>query len=110
MFEAKTISLKNAENSGQIGPRLIEDFELQDVPDDGNCFYYAVLDQLLRIDDDRVTHIHDRSAAVDYLRQRVQRESYRDREWATTEDFMNFLSEFPSVNEEEVKLLLKSQH
>ena len=44
--KAKQESLLLALQQKKIGPRFIEEWQLQDVEDKGNCFYHAIIEQM----------------------------------------------------------------
>ncbi len=98
MLHVKQQSLALAEESGQIGLRRVFGFELFDVRDEGNCFYEAIADQMQHV----IRHpfictIPHSTAIHDSLRLRIQRNDFRDREWAEDQTIDQFVREFPDI-------------
>jgi hypothetical protein len=94
---AKQKSLEDAKKQKAIGPRELPEFGLQDVDDSGNCFYLAIADQMQLINHLHVRNIPEGTESSDSLRLAVQRENFRDREWAEDSTFDSFVTEFPDV-------------
>lgn len=90
-------SLKEAENKGIIGPREIIDFDLEDVEDDGNCFYYAIANQMKTINHSFILNVPEGTDPNNSLRLAIQRENFLDREWADYLTFDRFVIEFPDI-------------
>jgi tetratricopeptide (TPR) repeat protein len=79
---AQAISKSEAETKKVIGPRFIKHWNLYDVKGDGNCFYYAVIDQLQLLKHPFLKQIPLTRAPHDFLRSKIQGTSYHNREWA----------------------------
>lgn len=87
-----------AESQQEIGPPAIPGWNLQDVPGDGNCFYYAIIDQMRLINHSFLNTILEGTEAIDVLRLRLQgNHNFRDGEWANDEIINAFNSEFPDI-------------
>ncbi len=82
----------------RIGPREIGGFELEDVKDDGNCFYRAVASQL-RITGRRgfLSGIPKETALHDSLRLLVQGRDFNDKEWAGSEEIFKIVRQTRSI-------------
>ena len=65
-----------------IGPEKIEDWILENVKDDGNCFYLAVVKQLKAINHPFINTIPSGTASNDSLRLLIQGKRFQDKEWA----------------------------
>jgi len=88
-------SKKMAEKQGAIGPRSILGWELEDVPDDGNCFYLAVVKQLEHLDHPFISEIPKGTQGNDSLRLRIQGDAFKDREWA---DYLEVMEASKKLN------------
>ncbi len=95
--EAKYNSRKDAETRGEVGPRELPNFDMEDVPDDGNCFYHAIANQMKIINHDFVHNVPLGTDPNNSLRLAIQRENFRDRQWADDQTFDQFVQEFPDV-------------
>jgi hypothetical protein len=84
--EAKRVSKEMALKAGFIAPAKIPGWELQDVPDDGNCFYHAAVLQLEACRHDFLKDTPAGTTHADRLRYYVSGEgAFKDGEWATDE-------------------------
>ena len=90
-------SLKEAERKGQIGPRYIPEFTLQEVEDLGNCFYLTVANQMELLNHNFLQNVPAGTDPNNSLRLAVQGGDFRDREWADDTTFDVFVTEFPDV-------------
>ncbi len=80
--DAKKQSLAYAEKQGEVGPRSIPGWELEDVEDRGNCFYDAVALQMKKINHPFLDQIAESTLPRDTLRLRIQGAEFQDQEWA----------------------------
>lgn len=87
-------SLKQAEESHIIGPRILEGFHLKDVNDKGNCFYEAVIDQMQLLSYEFIDSIPDGTAPHDSLRLTIQGNEFKDEEWADDKIIDKFVLTF----------------
>jgi hypothetical protein len=94
---AKKQSLKDEEGKGNIGPRLIPGWELEDVEDRGNCFYDAVGLQMEKINHSILSEIEETTLLRDLLRSRVQGEQFKDLEWADHIQIDSFVKMFDVI-------------
>lgn len=94
---AKKQSLKNAEGSGNIGPREIPGWELEDVEDRGNCFYDAVGLQMEKINHSIVLKLAGTTLLRDLLRSMVQGKQFKDQEWADHIQIDSFVKMFDVI-------------
>ncbi len=85
------------DNMGQIGDRFISGMQLQDVPDDGNCFYHALYHQLQHVHSDILDDIPEGTSGADFLRLQIQENNFNDREWADDQDFRTVVNRFPDI-------------
>jgi Ran GTPase-activating protein (RanGAP) involved in mRNA processing and transport len=97
LIKVKKKSLKESENTGIIGPREILGFDIEDVGDDGNCFYYAIANQMKIINHNSIQNVPVGTDVSNSLRLAVQGANFRDREWADDSTFDTFVTEFPDV-------------
>lgn len=74
-----------------IGPRYIRGYILNDVRDDGNCFYYAIVDQLRLISHYMLDEMPTNFEPHVFLRRLVQGDNYRDEEWVEHEDIFTLI-------------------
>lgn len=65
-----------------VGPRWIVGWQLEDVKDEGNCYYLAIADQLQLIAHPFTATIPEGTATNDSLRLLVQGASFTDTAWA----------------------------
>lgn len=93
----KKESIKYSIKEGSIGPREISGWELEDVEDNGNCFYDAVVLQMRKIGHVFLTEILSETLPRDSLRLRIQGEKFRDKEWADYRQIDKFVEEFDIV-------------
>ncbi len=93
MKPAMIESQMQALNLGQIGPKKINGYVLQDVPGDGNCFYYAVVEQLKKV---APNFLANTAGIPDYhfIRMHVQKDKFKDKEWADENNFNSFVQNF----------------
>jgi hypothetical protein len=80
--DVKQESRKLAIADGKIGPREIEGWELEDVDDEGNCFYDAVAHQMKITGHSFLMTVPKSTLARDSLRLLAQEEQFNDLEWA----------------------------
>lgn len=80
---SESVSLAQAQ--GHIGPRTLEGWDLYDVNDNGNCFYEAVADQLIRVNHQFLAEVPAGTTVHDSLRLRAQGQDFQDRQWADDE-------------------------
>ncbi len=104
--QAKLASLQIAKNKGEIGPLSIDEWELRDIEDEGNCFYDAVIHQMqyvLREDQQNQTiriFMSDVPAETlhrDSLRLNIQGRAFKDGEWADTLEIEKVARNFNAV-------------
>ncbi len=89
IVRTQAISLKEAENVEQIGPKKLDGWEFYDVKDNGNCFYEAMADQLKRAGHKFIEKVPVNTAIPDCLRARAQGKDFKDREWVDWDQMMN---------------------
>jgi hypothetical protein len=85
---AKKQSLSEAISQRKIGTREIPGWVLQDVEDKGNCFYDAVALQLISTNHEFCKTIAEKTSLGKNLRQQIQGESFKDKEWAGEEEMI----------------------
>ncbi len=78
----KKESAIESEDQRLIGPRFIEGWELEDVEDEGNCFYDAVVLQMASVDHRFLKTVPNGTLPRDSLRILIQGTEFQDREWA----------------------------
>jgi len=86
--EAIAESIKMAEERGKIGPRQLDNWQIKDVLDDGNCFYLAVADQLHIQQHSFVSNVDPTTCTNDSLRLLIQGAAFKDREWTDHEELI----------------------
>lgn len=84
----KNESLKIALSERKIGPREIQDWELKDVPDQGNCFYDVVCHQLYINNHHYLGAIPHGTLPRDSLRLFIQGSRFEDREYAGIDEIL----------------------
>tara|TARA_B000000565_G_C23781595_1_gene376181 strand:+ start:1001 stop:4711 length:3711 start_codon:yes stop_codon:yes gene_type:complete len=97
IIKAKKESLKEAEEKEKIGPKRLPKFNILDVKGDGNCFYYAVCDQLERLGHKFISNVTRGTEPSDSLRLKIQGRKFKDKEWAGQQEMINFAQEFKDV-------------
>ena len=90
-------SLMIAQRKGDIGPRSIPEWELEDVEDQGNCFYDAVGLQMEKINHSILSEKEETTLLRDLLRSRVQGEQFQDLEWADHRQIDSFVKIFDVI-------------
>jgi len=80
LIESRAIAQRQA----KVGPRTIPGWQLNDVPDDGNCFYHAIAHQAELLALPCLKRIPDGTARHDWLRAQVEHQgiAFKDRDWA----------------------------
>lgn len=91
--KAKSESLKTALAQEEIGPRTIDGWTLEDVDDKGNCFYEASADQLQLINHTFINTANKNKELHKSLRELIQGEDCKDREWANDNQHIKSLVE-----------------
>jgi hypothetical protein len=86
-----------AEQRGEIGPRQLPGWVLEDVEALGNCFYLAVVKQLQHIKHPFITTIPTGTAPQDSLRLRLQGRDFQDNEWAADAEIDKLVRELNVV-------------
>ena len=92
-----TESRRIAEQRGNIGSRTIDGWELKDVPDEGNCFYEAIADQLQRINHRVIQEVPKGTEIHNWLRLHIQGSNFQDRQWAEDETIYQLIRQFPEI-------------
>ena len=72
-------------------------YKTQDVPGDGNCFYYVLAHQMMLSGDAALTDIFSNESPHDVLRLRAQGHRFRDRDWAGDSEIRALVKEFKIV-------------
>jgi len=93
----KQESLLLARKQGEIGPRNIEGWILQDVEDEGNCFYHAIIHQMQLINHHFLSEIPKGTLPHNSLRLRVQGAEFSDQEWVDNAGIDAFVKEFTVI-------------
>lgn len=93
MHLAMVDSQMQALGLNDIGPSELEGYVFQDVPRDGNSFYYAVVEQLKKVAPHLLSDTKE-LPAHEFVRRKVQDKKYQDREQATEEHFRSFVQIF----------------
>jgi len=94
---AKTLSLRDAEAKGEVGPRIIFGWELHDVEDRGNCFYDAICHQMQIINHSFLATVPTTTLPRNLLRLRIQKDEFKDEEWAEDKQIDEFVKLFPDT-------------
>jgi hypothetical protein len=94
-YSVRYSSRKSVEDQQKIGAREIPGWILQDVPGDGNCFYYAVEHQMRQLN--LQIPITNGTCIADALRLRVQGEYFQDQEWADNHHIETFVRTFNTI-------------
>ena len=84
LVKVKEESEKISVGNGLIGPRILpgSDWIFDDVEDEGNCFYDAVILQMRTVNHPFLREVPEGTNPRDSLRLRVQGDNFRDEEWA----------------------------
>ena len=88
---------REAQNKVEVGPRKIQGFTLCDVPDDGNCFYYAVADQLQRVAPKLLENCSSGTDFHTFIRRQVQGSAFKNYEWAGDDELNSFVQKFKVI-------------
>lgn len=98
MQAAMAASVEMSKKEKKIGPRTIPEFELEDVKDDGNCFYRAVVAQLRRTGRQvLLSGVPKETALHDSLRLLVQGKDFNDKEWADSKEIFKIVQQTRSI-------------
>lgn len=97
LAKVKKESKLQAEQEGEIGPREIPGWQLHDVEDIGNCFYEAVIDQMVLIQHPFLEAIPQGTMASDSLRLLLQGPAFKDKEWADNEIIDSLAKNLPVI-------------
>ncbi len=73
----------------------MQGWDICNVPDDGNCFYHAVVDQLQKLELEK--ELLEKPAPHLLLREKTQRGEYKDGEWVGENEIINFTTVFPNI-------------
>lgn len=91
--ETKEESLQEAQAKNIIGPRAIPGWTLQDVEDQGNCFYDGVIHQMQLTNHPFLKEVPEGTLPRDSLRLRIQGVEFKDQEWADDRIFDTLVKE-----------------
>ena len=89
--------IQPTQHQGSIGPREIKDWTLEDVKDDGNCFYLAVVNQLKAMNHSFLKSIPLNTESNDSLRLLIQGEKFKDKEWADHQEILTLVQKLKVV-------------
>ncbi|MAP25060.1 MAG: hypothetical protein CMM87_05980 [Rickettsiales bacterium] len=87
-------SLASLAQEAGIGPTEIPGFDIVDVQADGNCFYYALCDQLTILGHEFISTVPFGTSGADSLRFKIQEGDFTDREWADHQEMIKFVKKF----------------